>query len=163
MANSLDRPLNSKPTNTTSQLDTLLGLFYSTESRPGSFTEVAADSLPSLAAILLAHDHHMTVTLEQHHGCLVDVHVMESKVQGDHYTRKITLSRQSDDTVVMFGVVRMDRTVFAADVLEEIESRRTPLGRVLIENDVLRSVKLLSLYRIEASGDLSSSLMRQNH
>ena len=99
----------------------------------------------------------MTVTLEEHHGCPVDVHVLESRIEGDHYARKITLTRQSDDSVVMFGIVRMDRTVLAEAVRDEIESQRTPLGRVLIENNVLRSVKLLNLYRIEASEDLAGS------
>ena len=145
--------------NTTSQLAALLSLFYSTESAVGSFAQVEAESLTPIAAKLLAHDYHMTVTLEQHHGCPVDVHVIESKIEGDRYSRKITLTRQSDDAVVMFGLVRMDRTVFAASVLEEIESQRTPLGRVLIENDVLRAVKLLNLYRIEASADLAQLLM----
>jgi chorismate-pyruvate lyase len=99
----------------------------------------------------------MSVTLEAHHGCPVDVRVIESKTDGDLYSRKITLTRQSDDAVVMFGLVRMDRTVFSDEARDEIESQRTPLGRVLIENGVLREVKLLDLYRIEASGDLAES------
>jgi len=51
----------------------------------------------------------------------------------------------------------MDREVFAEPVRAEIESQRTPLGRVLIENDVLRSVKLMQLYRIEVAGDLAEA------
>lgn len=140
------------------QLGGLLDLFYSKGSATGSFEKVSAEMLTPVAAKLLAHDHHMTVTLEQHHGCSVDVHVIESKTDGDRYSRKITLSRQSDNAVVMFGLVRMNRTVFEDDVRDEIESQRTPLGRVLIENDVLRSVRLLQLYRIESSEDLADSL-----
>ena len=140
------------------QLNTLLNLFYSKSSVAGSFAKVSAELLTPVAAKLLAHDHHMTVTLEQHHGCPVDVHVIESKTDGDRYSRKITLTRQSDNAVVMFGLVRMDRTVFSDEVRDEIESQRTPLGRVLIENDVLRSVRLMQLYRIESPQDLADSL-----
>lgn len=143
--------------NSDRQLDSLLNLFYAADSLPGQFTQVSVESLTPVAADLLAHDHHMTVTLEQHHGCPVDVHVLESRIDGDHYTRKITLTRQSDDAVVMFGLVRMDRTVFGEAVRDEIESQRTPLGRVLIDNDVLRSVKLMRLYQIQPSGDLADS------
>jgi hypothetical protein len=140
------------------QLKTLLNLFYSERSAAGAFTKVAVESLPAVAKNLLAHDHHMTVTLEQHHGCPVDVHVIESKTDDGRYSRKITLTRQSDDAVVMFGLVRMDRTVFSDEVRNEIESQRTPLGRVLIENDVLRSVRLMQLYRIESPQDLADAL-----
>ncbi len=136
------------------QLDVLLDLFYSTDSMPGNFKNVSVESLTPVAAKLLAHDHHMTVTLEQHHGCSVDVHVLESRIEGNHYARKITLTRQSDKAVVMFGVVRMDRTVFDEAVRDEIESQRTPLGRVLIDHNVLRSVKLSRLYQIQSAGDL---------
>ena len=140
------------------QLKTLLDLFYSESSAAGVFTKVTAESLTAVAAKLLAHDHHMTVTLEQHHGCSVDVKVIESKTEGDHYSRKIILTRQSDDAVVMFGLVRMDRTVFSDEVRAAIESQQTPLGRVLIDNDVLRSVRLMQLYRIESSQDLADLL-----
>ena len=135
----------------------LLELFYSTTCTLGTFTKLGVESLTPLAADLLAHHHHMTVTLEQHHGCPVDVHVIEAQTEADGYARKIKLTRQSDDAVVMFGIVRMDRSVFSDEVRDEIESQRTPLGRVLVENNVLRLVKLLGLYRIEASGELAES------
>ena len=115
----------------------LLDLFYSSTCKIGTFKKLGVESLTPLAADLLAHHHHMTVTLEQHHGCPVNVHVIEAQTEGDGYARKIKLTRQSDDAVVMFGVVRMDRTVFTDEVRAEIESQQTPLGRVLVENNVL--------------------------
>ncbi len=150
--------MSAKGGDTDPQLNALLNLFYSNGSIAGSFANVSAELLTPVAAKLLAHDHHMTVTLEQHHGCPVDVHVIESKTEDGRYSRKITLTRQSDDAVVMFGLVRMDRTVFSDEVRNEIESQRTPLGRVLIENDVLRSVRLMQLYRIESPQDLADTL-----
>jgi chorismate-pyruvate lyase len=133
----------------------LLGLFYPANERLGVFAKVSAAALSPLAARLLDHDHHMTVTLEQHHTSPVDVHVLATRTDGNHYSRKIVLTRQSDNQPVMFGLVRMDKTVFADDVRAEIESQRTPLGRVLIENNVLRSVKRMELYRVAVAAELA--------
>jgi chorismate-pyruvate lyase len=156
-ANSVDISEDAIVACSDNQMNALLDLFRSASSTNWKFRKVGVESLTADAADLLAHHHHMTVTLEKYHGCPVDVHVLEFHSEGDHYARKIKLTRQSDDSVVMFGVVRMDKTVFSDAVREEIESQQTPLGRVLIENNVLRVVKLLGLYRIEASGDLADS------
>jgi len=100
----------------------------------------------------------MTVTLEQHHGCPVDVKVLATHTQGGQYSRKILLTRQSDDQVVQFGIVRLDMRVLANDVRKEIEAKETPLGRILIAHDVLREVKLLNLFEIQCGDELAKSL-----
>ena len=111
---------------------------------------------------MLAHNHHMTVTVERFHDCPVNVKVLESTTQGDHYSRKIILTRQSDDVVVMFGIVRLDMSVLSPEVRAEIEARETPLGRILIKHDVWRVVKLLNLFKIEAGDDLIASMKRSS-
>ena len=40
----------------------------------------------------------------------------------------------------MFGVPRLKLSLLREDVRREIEAERTPLGRVLIEHNVLREV-----------------------
>lgn len=139
------------------ELDLLIKLFFEDASELGQFEEISADQVQQPGRSLLAHDHHMTVTLEDHHHCSVDVEVLQSRVDGDHYSRKIVLKRQSDGDVVMYGIVRLDMSVLAPDVRREIESQNTPLGRILIEHDVLRVVKLLSLFRISKGSDLASA------
>lgn len=134
------------------ELAALIDLFYEESDQLGLFRAVASDELPQSVSNLLAHDHHMTVTVEQHHGCPVDVEVLSARHDGDHYSRKILLRRQSDNAVVMFGIVRMDLSVMSREVRSEIESQSTPLGRILIEHQVLRSVKLVELFEI-ATGD----------
>ncbi len=140
------------------QMSDLSELFYPTAKKVGRFQKIDAGEMPLQARGLLAHDWHMTVTLEQFHECSVDVQVLQSRHDGDHYSRKILLTRQSDDQVVMFGIVRMNLAVMAPHVREEIESQRIPLGRTLIENNVLREVKLLNLFRIEPDPELRNLL-----
>jgi chorismate-pyruvate lyase len=96
----------------------------------------------------------MTVSVERHHGCPVDVEVLSSKRSGDYYARKIILRRQSDRRVVLFGVPRLNLRLVGEAVQREILSENKPLGRVLIDHNVLREVQLASLYRVHPGPDL---------
>jgi chorismate-pyruvate lyase len=135
-------------------LDHLAGLFYSDLAELGSFEEVLAESVPEPYRKLLAHHEHMTVAVEQHHGCKVDVEVLTTRDDGDYYSRKIILHRQSDRAAVLFGIPRINLRLLADDVRGEIVSQQTPLGRVLIDHNIMREVQLASLYRIQPGPDL---------
>jgi chorismate-pyruvate lyase len=96
----------------------------------------------------------MTVSLEQHYGCRVDVEVLTSQQTGDYYSRKIILHRQTDARVVLFGIPRINLTLVDDQVRREILDQQAPLGRVLIEHNVLREVQLASLYRVTPGPEL---------
>ncbi len=104
---------------------------------------------------LLAHGEHMTVTVEAHWGDAVEVSVLAVQRTPTHYSRKIALRLQHEGRVVLFGLVRLTVSFLAPDVRDEIESERTPLGRVLIEHNVLRNVRLLSLWKVDAAEELA--------
>lgn len=140
------------------QLEQLARLFYPSLAALGAFTEVTADDMPDYARRLLAHHEHMTVTVEAFHGSAVDVRVLSAQTQGDHYARKILLARQSDGRVVQFGLVRLDLRQIDAEVRREIEGQGKPLGRILIEHNVLRQVELLALWRIRPGDELRELL-----
>jgi chorismate-pyruvate lyase len=135
-------------------LDHLAGLFFADLAELGSFEEVLVEAVPEPYRRLLAHHDHMTVSVEQHHGCKVDVEVLSAKRSGDYYSRKIILHRQSDRRVVLFGIPRLNLRLVDDDVRREIISETKPLGRVLIEHNVLREVRLASLYRITPGPEL---------
>ena len=135
-------------------LDTLIGLFYENPDELGVFAEVEAGELPQPYKELLDHNAHMTVTVEEFHGGPVDVQVLQTRQVDNRYARKILLTRQSDRRVVQFGIVRLSFDVLSDDVRREIISQQTPLGRVLIEHNVLREVELASLWRVEPGEDL---------
>jgi chorismate-pyruvate lyase len=129
-------------------LDHLVSLFYDDLAELGAFEEVLAESMPEPYRRLLAHHEHMTVSVERHHGCPVDVEVLTARQSGDYYSRKIVLHRQSDRRTVLFGIPRLNLRLVDDDVRREILSENKPLGRVLIEHNVLREVQLASLYRV---------------
>jgi len=143
---------------TTPALGALVSLFYSSPSELGEFTEVEPEEMPATAQQLLAHDEHMTVTVEAFHNSPVDVEVVEAKTSGSHYSRKILLRRQSDRGVVQYGIVRLTTPHIPSAAWKEIESQRTPLGRVLINHNVLREVMLITLWKIQPAAELTQLL-----
>jgi chorismate-pyruvate lyase len=135
-------------------LDHLAGLFYADLAQLGTFEEVLVENTPEPYRTLLAHHEHMTVAVERHHGSPVDVEVLTTSRDGDFYSRKIVLHRQSDGQVVLFGIPRVNLLLMGDDVRREILEQHTPLGRVLIEHNVMREVQLASLYRVEPGPEL---------
>jgi hypothetical protein len=135
-------------------LDYLASLFYSDLAELGTFEEVLAEAMPDPYRTLLAHHEHMTVAVERYHGCPVDVQVLASRRDGDYYFRKIILHRQSDRRVVLFGIPRLNLRLVDDEVKAEILGQNKPLGRVLIDHNVLREVQLASLYHVIPGPDL---------
>jgi hypothetical protein len=97
---------------------------------------------------LLVHEHHMTVTVEAYHGDLVDVRILARRHQGDCYSRKILLALQKTGRIVQFGIVRIDLGLCSPAVRAAIVAGKTPVGRVLIENNVLRRIEPTAFLRI---------------
>ena len=140
------------------ELEMLCRLFCETTDQLGRFEPVDADRLSQSARQLLAHDHHMTVAVEQFHNSSVDVQVLAVRANTDYYCRKIILTRQSDGVPVLFGIVRVVRSALPAEVVAEIEAQQTPLGRILIAHHLLRDVKWLQLFCIAPERELSEAL-----
>lgn len=150
----------------TPDLATLAALFYPSglpgeiSADLGTFSRVTPEEMPPGYRDLLAHDRHMTVTMERTHRSLVDVEVLDrmTTADGKHYSRKIRLRTQKGGRVVQFGIVRLRLDTLAPDAREQVLSEQTPLGRVLIEHGVLMQVRLIAPWRIEPGPDLLKSL-----
>jgi len=136
-------------------LQSLIRIFYDDMAELGDFRQVTALDMPLVYRRLLAHEHHMTVRVESHHGCPVDVDVLDFHSLGSAYRRKILLRRQSDHKVVQFGIVQLHTHYLDDRVRDAIESRTIPLGRVLIQHNVLRKVELGQLWRVATGPDLT--------
>jgi chorismate-pyruvate lyase len=113
-----------------------------------ALAEIPASQVPEPERGLLVHEHHMTVTVEAHHGGLVDVRVLEARQNGDAYARKILLALQGSGRIVQFGLMRIRLAYCTPAVREEILSRRTPLGRILIRHNVLRRIEPTAYLRV---------------
>ncbi len=139
----------------TVELDELIALYYPESSKLGIFNARASDACPAEYRAMLAHESHMTVTVEKRHGCEVDVQVLEASRTETHYVRKILLRRKSDQRVVQFGIVRLALGALQPAVRDEIMAQQIPLGRVLINHGVLRHVQLHGLWHVDFAEELA--------
>ncbi len=139
-------------------LSTLWSLFNPAETLGGlaDFRSVRSDEIGEPYRSLLDHHSHMTVAVESHFGSEVDVRVIQSIKNDRWYAREILLSSQSDGSIVQYGIVRLYYHLLAPEVWREIESGHTPLGRVLINHDVMRQVERVGLWRVDCGKTLAN-------
>jgi hypothetical protein len=109
---------------------------------------VPPDEVPPPYHGLLVHEHHMTVTVEEFHGEPVNVRVLARILNGDSYARKILLETQHTQRIVQFGIVRINFRYTSPAVRAAIEAEDTPLGRILIEHNVLRRIEPTGFVRV---------------
>ena len=121
------------------------------------FEVVPSDEVPPPYRDLLVHDQHMTVTLERFHGRPVELRVLARHVEGGEYARMILLAIEGTDEIVEFGVFRMDLTCCSQEVQDEIVAGETPLGRILIEHDVLRRIDPTAFLKIWPNSTMKES------
>ena len=112
------------------------------------YQEVGAREVPEPYGTLLVHQQHMTVALERYHGGRIDLRVLASRHLGNLYSRLILLGLEQTDQIVQFGIMRIDLDCCDEAVRSEILEAKTPLGRILIEHNVLREIKPYRYLRI---------------
>lgn len=137
------------------ELQSLIDMFPDGEPFLADAEHVASQMLPEPYRRMLAHNHHMTVTMESYHGSPVDVRILDRRLDGDYYNRKIVLLKSGTDTVVQFGLVRFDLSYVTQAVRDEIIDGQKPLGRVLIDHNVLRHIDLGAVLRVTAGPSLA--------
>ncbi len=128
-------------------LDSLFRLFPPDDYLAG-YAEIPADNVPPPYHGLLVHEHHMTVTVEAHHKSLVDVVVLQEHVDNDAYARKILLKLRQGGRIVQFGLMRIHLRFCSRQVRRAILAKQTPLGRILIEHNVLTRIEPTAFLRV---------------
>src|SRR2546422_402770 len=121
-------------------------------------TLLHASGLPEPYRGLLAHTEHMTVTMEAFYGSPVDVRVLEADRLGDFYHRRIVLTLHGTDRVVQYGLVRIDLNLCSSPVRAAILSQKIPLGRILIEHNVLRRIEPTAFLRVDPGPTVTQAL-----
>ncbi len=134
--------------------DHLYTLFPESTDRP-DVVEVQAAYVPEPYHRLLVHTHHMTVTVEEFYRSPVDVEVLDCRRNGNEYARKILLKTRDNGNVVQFGLVRINLGVCPPAVREEIVEGKTPLGRVLIQHDMLRRIEPVAFLRVTLGPEMA--------
>lgn len=115
---------------------------------------IPARELPEPHRTLLVHEHHMTVALEAHYGRPVQLEKLAVRQVGDDYARKLLLRAGTDGPVVMAGIMRFLLQHCAEGVRQEILEARKPLGRILIEHDVMREIRAAAFLKVGLQNDL---------
>lgn len=133
--------------------EALVRLFCS----PGNFgaiRSVAPSQVPEPARTLLDHHSHMTVAMERFHGGDVRLRVVASVNDGSGkpthpawYAREILLETQGGK-IVQHGIVRIDLSLLDAATVAAILAAKIPLGRILIEANLLRDVHDVGLLEV---------------
>jgi hypothetical protein len=141
--------------NPTDELKKLTSLFPEGDALFERAEHIASALTPEPYKRLLVHEQHMTVTMEEFHYVSVMVRVLDRKLDGNVYSRKIVLERADNRRVVQFGIVRFDLGVVLPAVRDEILSEQTPLGRILINYNVLRHIDLGAILQIKAGPALA--------
>jgi chorismate-pyruvate lyase len=139
---------------TTPTVDDLYDLFPGSADKPLT-TVIPAAEVPQPYHRLLVHTHHMTVTVEEFYQSPVDVQVLDCRRDGNEYARKILLKARTTGRVVQFGLVQIDLGVCPEPVRREILEGRTPLGRVLIRNEMLRRIEPVGYLRVSLSPQMA--------
>lgn len=144
----------SPAVNPTDELEKLTGLFPGGHELIASARHIPSALTPPPYKGLLVHEHHMTVTMEEYYRTPVIVRVLERSFDGEIYNRKILLERSDNGAVVQFGIVRFDLSYVLPAVREEILREKTPLGRILINYNVLRHIALGAILEIRPGSGL---------
>ncbi len=137
----------------------------------GTIRAIESKDLPEPFNLLLAHHSHMTVAMESFHGHSVSldvVNVAADEADGQKtYTREILLKspvfndtafgarerldetrNKNVDRVVQYGIVRIMTDRLPQEVVIRIREGGTPLGRILIEADLHREVRCVSVFEV---------------
>jgi chorismate-pyruvate lyase len=150
---------SSSPDSPLVELTALVKLFYLNTDELGEFQRVRGADLQNPYRSLLFHHSHMTVTVEEYHQEKVAVEVLRYDFAGGMYHREIRLRGERSERILQYGIVRLNPRLLQPKVWQEIESRRIPLGRVLIEHEVLREVECLEVWRVICNTGLSRVLL----
>ncbi len=126
-------------------------------------TVVSAHAVPQPQRSLLAHESHMTVTLEAHHGGPVEVVVLDRVLHDDHYARRILLRRAANAggtsggdgcAVVQFGIVLFNLRFATDEARRDILGESVPIGHILIRHRQLRRISTHSLLEIVPDAEM---------
>ncbi len=136
------------PTQAAANLGALFGMFGVPLAQIPRSEIIRAEEMPQPYRDLLAHENHMTVTLERHHAAPVNLTILKHAQHGDVYAREILLSNSKNGEVVLFGIMRFNFKHCSPEVRDKIIEGKTPLGRILIQNDILRRISTHALLKI---------------
>ena len=144
--------------NALEELEALISVFPQDRDLIASARYIPSSQTPQPYKDLLVHEKHMTLAMEELHGCTVDVEVLEVADEGPIYTRRIILTRSTDGAPVQFAIMRFRFKYVTEAVANEIRDQKLPLGHILINHNVLRHIDLNAIIEVTAGPGLADCL-----
>jgi chorismate-pyruvate lyase len=149
-----DTPSTISPDKARADMASLYAVFGDPADQVPRCEPIVSASMPEPARRLLAHENHMTVTLEEFCAAPVNVIVMKVCRNGNLYARKILLSDSKTGQIVQFGIMRFNFSYCNDEIREEILAEEAPLGRILIEHNVMRRISTHALLKITPNREI---------
>ncbi len=145
------------------ELEQLAGLFPDPDGHPlyTAAVHVAREATPEPYHRMLVHEIHMTVTMEEYYDCAGEVVVLQTRDENGLYLRQSLLKKLGTEDVIQYGIVRFNLNYVTDPVREQILSEKIPLGRILIQHNVLRHIDLGAIIQLTAGPALSRFLPMQ--
>jgi chorismate-pyruvate lyase len=112
-------------------------------------------AVPEPYKTLLVHSRDMTPTLEEFYGCKVSLEVLSRERRGDVYFREVLLRTSKGNRPVEFGAIKIHIGLFPPAARRQVLEERTPLGRILAENEIRHSSRPRAFLRIQADSLVS--------
>jgi chorismate-pyruvate lyase len=122
--------------------------------QPPPAVSLEASRMPEPYRRLLAHESHMTVTLEAFHRTRVELEVLAQRQRDLLYARKILLRHGETGAVVQYGIMQFDLSYASAELRAQILAKEKPLGRVLLDHGVLTRIGTHGLLALEPDEEL---------
>jgi len=147
--------------NPQNELNSLISLFPDEQPLFTATEHIPSVLTPEPYKTVLVHDQHMTVTMEAHYASTVDVRILDRKHERDAYSRKILLLKTGANKVVQFGIMRFNFRFVTNEVRDEILQGEIPLGRILIDHNVLRHIDIGALLKVTTGPPLAKYLQME--
>ena len=72
------------------EFNALTSLFPEEQPLVSNVEYIPASTTPEPYKTMLVHEHHMTVTMENYHGCAVDVRIIDRHLEAEQYRSQTT-------------------------------------------------------------------------
>lgn len=90
-------------------------------------------------------------------GARLVVNVIEKKLKGSYYQRKVYLADR-DGTPFSIGIISLDLSAFDEAMQQEILSEAKPFGRILEDRGLNRNVHLRRLFQVNDVSGICSGI-----
>lgn len=96
-----------------------------------SFQQISGGEIPEPYRGLLVHNRDMTSTLERHWGEPIVLRVLDSRLDGEYYSRQVVLLTANTHRPVEFGVIRIFLPRLGETACRDVLAGKMPLGGIL--------------------------------